>query len=158
MGELEGAREREDERDVFGWGCGLFCELDCWGRTRGDSTGERRVVVDVEFEKVEEGVCYYWYCAIEFCQSDDVSCCGLAGTAHFHTFFNAIHELQRLARLIAYRKGNILEFVSLVGNMFACITIKRVLALRCIFKSNSAYSHAPVQTTNFNLCAVMVTG
>jgi len=42
--------------------------VDGWG-TRGDAAGEGGVVVNVEFEEVEEGVCYEGDCAIEFCVS-----------------------------------------------------------------------------------------
>lgn len=43
--------------------------VDMRGGSRGDSTGEGDVVVDVEFEEVEEGVCNEWDRAIEFCIS-----------------------------------------------------------------------------------------
>lgn len=33
----------------------------------GDSTGERRIVMDVEFEEVEEGVCNKRYGTVHLC-------------------------------------------------------------------------------------------
>lgn len=40
---------------------------DGGGGPRGDPAGEGGVVVDVEFEEVEERVCYEGDCAVEFC-------------------------------------------------------------------------------------------
>ena len=38
---------------------------------RGDAAGERGVVVDVEFEKMEKGICDERNCAVEFCGQCD---------------------------------------------------------------------------------------
>jgi hypothetical protein len=57
--ELQRACESEDERDEFlleGRSGGRGVDV-CWW-AGGDSAGEWSVVVDVEFEEVEEGVCY----------------------------------------------------------------------------------------------------
>jgi hypothetical protein len=51
MRELECASERKDQGHVFGlvW-FGMTRRGDTWWGSRGDTAGEGRVVVDVEFE------------------------------------------------------------------------------------------------------------
>ena len=43
------------------------------GGTGGDAAGEGGVIVDVEFEEVEEGVCDEGDCAVQFCEAVAVS-------------------------------------------------------------------------------------
>ena len=59
VGELQCACEGEYEGNEFllEWGCGGGGMDVCWG-PGGDAAGEGSVVVDVEFEEVEEGICY----------------------------------------------------------------------------------------------------
>ena len=64
--ELESSCEREDKRNVFGRRRGNTRGLDFRRRSRCDSAGEGSVVVDVEFEEVEEGIGYHGDGAIEF--------------------------------------------------------------------------------------------
>jgi hypothetical protein len=40
---------------------------------RGNAAGERGVVMDVEFEEMEEGVCYEGDWAVEFCGHGEIS-------------------------------------------------------------------------------------
>jgi hypothetical protein len=65
MRTLQCSCQCKDERDVFLWERSVACVVD-GGRTGGDAAGEGRVVVDVEFEEVEEGVCYEGDCAVQF--------------------------------------------------------------------------------------------
>jgi hypothetical protein len=71
--------------------------------TRRQTAGERGVVVDVEFEEVEEGVCYEGNGAVEF-------------------VFYAVADFERLAGLVAGWEGNVLEFVGGVLDVFARFT------------------------------------
>lgn len=80
MRELKCSRQRHDKWDIIfrgegtlavDWirrrgGCGV-CILGVGGfgkGTSGDSTGQGGVVVDVEFEEVEEGIGYEVDCAV----------------------------------------------------------------------------------------------
>lgn len=76
------------------------------GRERlgGDSTGQRRIVVDVEFEEVEEGVVDEVDCAVDF-------------------LFDAEVELERAAGLVACECWDVGELAGFVGDVFACVTV-----------------------------------
>lgn len=54
--ELQRAGQGEYQRDVLLLGQLLANDLDVGGRAGGQAARERRVVVDVELEQVEEGV------------------------------------------------------------------------------------------------------
>ncbi len=75
VGELEGAREGEDEGDVVcGGGGGVFGEGFGGGEGMGwDAAGKGGVVVDVEFEEVVEGVGEGRVGAVDFCEGEWVS-------------------------------------------------------------------------------------
>lgn len=90
--ELQRAGQGEDERDVLLLGQLLANDLDVGGRTGGQAARERRVVVDVELEQVEEGV-------------------GDEGDGAVELALDAVLELQRLAGFIAGREGNPLQLV-----------------------------------------------
>ena len=68
--ELQCAGKSGDQGHVFlsefrGKGLVVVRRVDvCWG-PRGDAAGERRIIVDVEFEEVEEGVGYQGDGAVE---------------------------------------------------------------------------------------------
>lgn len=72
VGELECTSQSEDQGDVFLAEFGVDGRV-CWAgmyvswRSGGNAAGEWRVVVDVEFEEVEEGVGYEGYRAVEIC-------------------------------------------------------------------------------------------
>lgn len=88
------------------------------------------------------------------------------------TIFNTILQLQRLPRLITYWERNILQLVLLVRYMFARITIRtsnqhhstlcRIPAKALPTnqgpgRRGKKYSHAPIQATDRNLRAIMIT-
>ncbi len=103
---LEGAGEGEDERDVFLVGCLLADDLDVrWGTGR-ESTGERRVAVDVELEKMEERVIDEGNCAVDLC-------------------LLSVVEFQRFTRLLAVWEGNPFELMFLVYKVLARLTVVR---------------------------------
>lgn len=66
MGELEGAGERENKRDVFGLvrGCMRGDDVRWWAR--GNTARERSIVVDIELEEMEERIGYEGDGAVEF--------------------------------------------------------------------------------------------
>lgn len=72
-------------------------------RLRGYSAGQRRIVVDVEFEEVEKRVV------------DEVD-----GAVDF--LFDAEVKLERSSGFIACESGHVGELSRLVGNMFAGVT------------------------------------
>ncbi|KAL7900605.1 hypothetical protein HDV63DRAFT_369164 [Trichoderma sp. SZMC 28014] len=92
VAELQRAGQREDERDELLVGQFLANDLDMRCRAGGQAARERRVVVDVELEQVEEGV-------------------GDEGDRAVDLALNAVVELQRLAGLVAGREGDPLQLV-----------------------------------------------
>jgi hypothetical protein len=71
----------------------------------GEAAGQRRIVVDVEFKKVEEGV------------RD-------GGDGAIDVGLDAILELKREAGLVAGREGDIFEVVTVL-DVFTCVTGER---------------------------------
>lgn len=103
VAQLQGAGEGEDEGDVLLRGQLLADDLDVGGRAGGQAAGERRVVVDVELEQVEEGV-------------------GDEGDGAVELRLDAVLELQRLAGLVAGREGDPLQLVVGQLDVFARVT------------------------------------
>lgn len=92
VAELQGARQREDQGDVLLLGQLLANDLDVGGRTGGQAARQRRIVVDVELEQVEEGIRDQRDGAVELA-------------------LDAVLELQRLAGFVAGREGDPLQLV-----------------------------------------------
>lgn len=137
----------------------------------------------VEFEKVEEWICYKWYCTIEFC---DVLDSVAVERSEKHTLFNSISQLQWVSCFIASCEWYKLQLMLLVLNVFACITIgtthQQLLVGRTATPIHNAprplnsfanasisrkaqnpqekdhNSHAAIQAFDLNGCAVMKTG
>lgn len=103
VAELQRAGQGEYQRDVLLLGQLLANDLDVGGRPGGQAARERRVVVDVEFEQVEEGVGDERDGAVEFA-------------------LDAVLELQRLAGFVAGREGDPLQLVVGQFDMLARIT------------------------------------
>lgn len=111
VAELQGAREREDQRYVL-LGDGLLVDdLDVGRRAGREPAGEGRVGVDVKLEEVEEGVADH-------------------GDGAVHFALDAVVELERLVGLLADREGYPLELMVLwVFDVLACFSAPR----RCQF-------------------------
>lgn len=103
VAELQRAGQREDERDVLLVGQLLANDLDVRRRAGGQAARERRIVVDVELEQVEEGV-------------------GDEGDRAVDLALDAVLELQRLAGLVAGREGDPLQLVVSQLDVFAGVT------------------------------------
>lgn len=68
----------------------------------GNATGQRGIIVDVEFEEVEEGIVN-----------------GLEGA--INVFLNAKVKLERAPRLIARHERNILKLALIICDMFSSV-------------------------------------
>lgn len=108
VAQLQGAGEGEDEGDELGIGGLLAHELDVGGRSRGETAGEGRIVVDVEFEKVEERVV------------DD-------GDGAVELGLDAVVEFEGFAGLVTYGEGYPLDLVSRVLYVFARLSVAHVI-------------------------------
>lgn len=101
VGALEGPRQRKDEGDIF-----LLCRLgagegDGRGGAGGEAAGERCVVVDVEFEEMEEGV-------------------GDRGDGAIYVSLDAVLEVEGETGLFACCKGDVFELVAFL-DVFTCL-------------------------------------
>jgi hypothetical protein len=103
VAELQRAGQREDERDVLLVEQLLANDLDVRRRARGQAARERRIVVDVELEQVEEGV-------------------GDEGNRAVDLALDAVVELQRLAGFVAGREGDPLQLVVVQLDVLAGVT------------------------------------
>lgn len=102
---LQRAGQGEDERDVLLVGQRLVNDLDVRRWTGGQAARERRIVVDVELEQVEEGV-------------------GDEGDGAVELALDAVLELQRLAGFVAGWEGDPLQLV--VGQFDVLAGVTRV--------------------------------
>lgn len=103
VAELQRAGQGEYQRDVLLLGQLLANDLDVRRRAGGQAARERRIVVDVELEQVEEGV-------------------GDEGDGAIDLAFDAVVELQGLAGFVARWEGDPLQLVVGQFDVFAGIT------------------------------------
>jgi len=100
VAKLERASEGKDEGYVLLLRGSFTDDFDVGWGSRGETTRERGITVDVKLEQVEEGVADHGN-----------------GTVLF--VFDAILELEGLACLVASREGDPLDLVRCVLNVFA---------------------------------------
>lgn len=148
VAELKRARERDDHRRVdiaqaalsvcFFRGALLELIFQSAGRERLGryAAGQRRVVVDVEFQQVEERVV------------DEVD-------RAVDLLLYAEEELQRAAGFIASREWDVRQLACSVGDMFAGVT-EYTSQHKCSsysFRRLCRYIHGPVQAAHGDLLA-----
>lgn len=109
VAQLQRTRHGEDEGDVLALGELLADDLDVLRRARGQTARERRIAVDVELEQVEERV------------ADEVD-----GAVDFT--FGTVVEFEGSAGFVADGKGDPLDLMFLVFDMFARFTTTIQLA------------------------------
>lgn len=100
-------------------------------RFGGYSAGQRRIVVDVEFEQVEEGIIDEVYRTVDL-------------------LFNSEVELQRSSSLVACESGHVRELSRLVGNVFAGVTVTQTLCVSFAPRSRDLLCVGREQLTLFD--------
>lgn len=129
--QLESTGEGKDERYVFTLGEFLANNLDLRLGSGRQTTGQRRIAVDVEFEKVEERIRHERDGAIDLSLSTVV-------------------ELQRSTCLVAYGERNPFELMLFVFDMFARFPVHP--------KSVSTFSHKKLVHLSYELRRMHSTG
>lgn len=104
VAQLQRASESKYKRDVFARRQFLAHDFDLGGWTGGDAARQGRIGVDVEFEKVEEGVVDH-------------------GDGAVNLTFGAVVELERAAGLVAHGEGLPFDLVLFVLNVLARFSI-----------------------------------
>jgi hypothetical protein len=139
VAELQRAGEGEYQRDVLLLRQPLANDLDVRRGAGGQAARERRIVVDVELEQVEEGV-------------------GDEGDGAIDLALDAVVELQRLSGLVAGREGDPLQLVVGQFDVFAGVT--RILELASGFISSltsfCCNSRASVHALHMDGRAIMI--
>lgn len=148
----------------------MACVVDGRG-TGGDAAGEGGIVVDVEFEEVEEGVCYEGDCAVEFC---------VCPYQHLSSLYPWMKLREDLPSSIPYCNSSgcpvslqtgkgayTSSFFSLEMCSPVSLSFYQRLFSNCTTLSNplpqnptqegETNSHAPIQTTNRNRRPIMIT-
>lgn len=82
---------------------------------RGNAAGQRSIVVDVEFEEVEEGIININEGAIDVCDCQQEAC--TLKIRQEHAFLDAKVELERSPRLIACHERNILQLALIICDL-----------------------------------------